>query len=192
MDYKTARRAMIDSQLRTSGVNEPFVLERMGTVAREDFVPESARGTAYMDRALPLGDGRFLASPVAHGRMLAEAHPRPGERVLVVENGNGYLAELVRPIVQSVDTVDAEAVATGTSKAKDYDLVLVDGAIEEASKALVKAVADNGRIVTGLMERGVSRLAVGRRSGDRLAFDTVADTNLPVLAVFNRKKEWSF
>ncbi len=192
MDYKTARRAMIDSQLRTSGVNEPFVLERMGTVAREEFVPESARGTAYMDRALPLGDGRFLASPVAHGRMLAEAHPRPGERVLVVENGNGYLAELVRPIVQTVDTVDAEAVATGKSKATDYDLVLVDGAIEEASKALVKAVADNGRIVTGLMERGVSRLAVGRRSGDRLAFDTVADTNLPVLAVFNRKKEWSF
>lgn len=192
MDFQTARRAMIDSQLRTSGVNEPFVLERMGTVAREEFVPESARGTAYMDRALPLGDGRFLASPVAHGQMLAQAHPKPGERVLVVENGNGYLAELVRPLVESVDTVDAGTVASGKSKAKDYDLVLVDGAIEEASKALVKAVADNGRIVTGLMERGVSRLAVGRRSGDRLAFDTVADTNLPVLAVFNRKKEWSF
>ena len=192
MDFQTARRAMIDSQLRTSGVNEPFVLERMGTVPREDFVPDSARSTAYMDRALPLGEGRFLASPVSHGRMLAEAHPRPGERVLVVENGNGYLAELVRPVAASVDTVDADAVAANKAKAKDYDLVLVDGAIEEPSKALVKCVAANGRIVTGLIERGVSRLAVGRRTGDRLAFDTVADTSLPALGGFARKKEWSF
>jgi len=192
MNFQTARRAMIDSQLRTSGVNEPFVLERMGAVAREDFVPETARGTAYMDRAQPLGEGRFLASPVAHGQMLAEAHPKPNERVLVVENGNGYLAELVRPLAASVDTVTASAVASGKSKAKDFDLVLVDGAIEDVPKALVKAVSANGRIVSGLIERGVSRLAVGRRSGDTLAFDTVADADLPVLGMFARKKAWSF
>ena len=38
-DYAAARKAMIDSQLRTSGVNDTFVLERMGTLPREDFVP---------------------------------------------------------------------------------------------------------------------------------------------------------
>ena len=46
IDYSAARKAMIDSQLRTSGVNEPFVLERMAAVAREDFVPAAAPAVA--------------------------------------------------------------------------------------------------------------------------------------------------
>ena len=73
--HQAARRAMIDSQLRTSGVNADFVLRRMGAVAREDFVPESARGFAYIDRAIALGGGRHLAAPVVQGMMLQEARP---------------------------------------------------------------------------------------------------------------------
>ena len=72
-DYAAARKAMIDSQLRTSGVNNTFVLERMGTLPREDFVPEGSKATAYMDRAIRLADGGFLPAPLFHGAMLAEA-----------------------------------------------------------------------------------------------------------------------
>jgi protein-L-isoaspartate(D-aspartate) O-methyltransferase len=192
MQYSQARKAMIDSQLRTSGINEPFVLSRMGTVPREDFVPENVRSVAYMDRSLPLGDGRLLASPAAHGRLLAEANPRAGDRALVVENGNGYLAELVRPLVASLDTRDCADLAGGSFRGDPYDLVLIDGAIEDVPRALVRTVADNGRVVTGLIENGVPRLAVGRKAGDTLAFDRVADTSLPFLPAFARKKEWSF
>ena len=69
-DYAAARKAMIDSQLRTSGVNDTFVLERMGTLPREDFVPEGSKATAYMDRAIRLADGGFLPAPLFHGAML--------------------------------------------------------------------------------------------------------------------------
>ena len=58
---------MIDSQLRTSGVNAEWVLRRMGAVAREQFVPASAKGFAYIDRAIALGGGRYLAAPVVQG-----------------------------------------------------------------------------------------------------------------------------
>ena len=57
-----ARRAMIDSQLRPSGVNEPRVLAAMARIPREDFVPVAMRSAAYIDRAIALGDGRFLAA----------------------------------------------------------------------------------------------------------------------------------
>ena len=83
-DYAVARKAMIDSQLRTSGVNDAFVLERMGSVPREDFVPENAKANAYMDRAIRLEDGGFLPAPLFHGAMLAEARPGADDRVLVV------------------------------------------------------------------------------------------------------------
>ena len=73
--FDDARRAMIDSQLRTSGVNEPFVLARMSVVPREDFVPESQRAAAYADRAVRLPDGGALPAPVVSGMLLAEARP---------------------------------------------------------------------------------------------------------------------
>ena len=192
MNYLISRRAMIDSQLRTSGINEAFVLERMGTVPREDFVPDGVKSIAYMDRILPLGDGRFLASPVAHGRMLAEAAPKSTDRALVIESGTGYLAELLRPLVASVDTLDASELARGKPKLKDFDLVLVDGALGDVPKSLVKTLAENGRVVSGIIDGDIPRLAVGRRTGDRIAFDMVDDTALPALPMFAQAKEWSF
>lgn len=192
MNYLISRRAMIDSQLRTSGINEAFVLERMGTVPREDFVPDGVKSIVYMDRILPLGDGRFLASPVAHGRMLAEAAPKSTDRALVIESGTGYLAELLRPLVASVDTLNASELARGKSKLKDFDLVLVDGALGDVPKSLVKTLAENGRVVSGIIDGDIPRLAVGRRTGDRIAFDMVDDTALPALPMFAQAKEWSF
>jgi len=99
--FAAARKAMIDSQLRVSGVNTESVCERMAVVPRENFVPEAARGFAYMDRSIPLGDGRFLAAPLVHGKMLEEAAPTPADRALLVDGGSGYLAELLRPLVGS-------------------------------------------------------------------------------------------
>ncbi len=189
-DYAAARKAMIDSQLRTSGVNEPFVLERMGTVAREDFVPEASRGTAYMDRAIRLGDGGSLPAPLFHGAMLAEARPQSDDSVLVIDGGSGYLPALVEPLVSSVKTISAADALK--AKKGDYSLVLVDGAIEHVPANLAKLVAENGRIVTGLVERGVTRLATGRKSGKALALLPLAEMGVPRLGAFDKPESWSF
>ena len=189
-DYAAARKAMIDSQLRTSGVNEAFVLERMGAVAREDFVPDAAKGTAYMDRAIRLEGGGSLPAPLFHGAMLAEARPTAQDRVLVVDGGSGYLTALIEPLVASVKTVSAaEALA---AKKGDYSLVLVDGAIEHVPANFSKLVAEGGRIVTGLVERGVTRLATGRKSGKALALLPLAEMGVPRMGAFDKPESWSF
>ena len=192
IDSSAARKAMIDSQLRTSGVNEPFVIARMSAVAREDFVPENARSIAYMDRAIPLSDGKALAAPLVHGKLLAEARPSLDDSVLVVENGSGYLAELVKPLVAKLDTKSAEEIASGKKGRKTYTLILIDGAIEALPDALAKRLAENGRIVTGLIERGVTRIATGRNVSGNVVLQPVADIGIPVLHAFDKPKEWSF
>lgn len=191
-ELPAARKAMIDSQLRTSGVNEPFVLARMAAVAREDFVPAAARAIAYIDRAVPLGEGRFLAAPLVHGRMLAEAQPAPADTALVVDGGSGYLAELLRPLVSKLDMISAEEAAEARRGRKAYALVLVDGAIEQLPDALVARLEEGGRIVTGLVERSVTRLAVGRKVAGAVTLQPIADIGMPVLHAFDRPKEWSF
>ena len=190
--FQAARRAMIDSQLRTSGVNEDFVLDRMGTVPREDFVPQNARGTAYMDRAIRLPDGGFLPAPLFHGLMLSEARPVAGDKVIVVDGGSGYLAELVRPLVASVETVSAVEATQGKAKTKDADLLLIDGAIEQLPAKLAGKLTEGSRIVTGLFERGVTRLATGPASGGNVALLPLIETGVPRLSAFDRDAGWSF
>ena len=127
-----ARRAMIDSQLRTSGVNEPWVLAAMSRVPREDFVPEQARAAAYTDRTVALGQGRFLAAPLVHGKMLTEAAPQASDNALLVGDGQGYLAALLRPLVGSLDCVGPDAASKGPGPVVgkgSYTLIIIDGAI---------------------------------------------------------------
>ena len=189
-DYTAARKAMIDSQLRTSGVNDASVLERMSSVAREDFVPEGAKSIAYMDRAIRLESGGFLPAPLFHGAMLAEARPSMDDRVLVIDGGSGYLPALVEPLVASVKAISpAEALK---AKKGDYSLVLVDGAIEHVPANMAKLVAEGGRIVTGLVERGVTRLATGRKSGKALALLPLSEMGVPRLGAFDKPESWSF
>jgi protein-L-isoaspartate(D-aspartate) O-methyltransferase len=189
--FDEARRAMIDSQLRTSGVNEPFVLARMSAVPREDFVPESARAAAYADRAVRLPGGGALPAPVFQAMLLAEARPAPSDRVLVVDGGSGYLAALVEPLVEATTRVTAEAAAAGRIGCNPT-LVLIDGAIEHVPAPLARKLAEGTRMVTGWIERGVTRLATGRKAGGTLGLVALAETGIPRLAAFDREAGWSF
>jgi protein-L-isoaspartate(D-aspartate) O-methyltransferase len=190
-DFTAARKAMIDSQLRVSGVNSDFVRERMGAVPREDFVPKSVRGIAYMDRAVPLGGGRFLAAPLVQGRMLEQAAPRAEDRALLVDGGSGYFAELLRPLVGSLEVV-APGEASSKGKQGEITLLVIDGAVEQLPEALVKRLAEGGRVVSGLVVRGLTRLAAGRKAAGEVALVPLAEIGIPVLPEFAAAKGWSF
>lgn len=195
MDFAAARKAMIDSQLRTSGVNSPFVLDRMSVVPREEFVPAGLREIAYIDRAVQLGDGHALASPLFYGQLLAEAQPQPGDRALVLDAGSGYLPELVRPMVGSLDVMPAAEgaePAEGDRGAGGYTLILIDGAVEHLPDNLARLLAPGGRVVTGIVEQGVTRLAAGREAAGEVALLAVAELGIPRLAAFDLPRRWSF
>lgn len=190
-DPQTARRAMIDSQLRTSGVNEEYVLARMLAVPREDFLPADKAAVAYIDRAVTLAEAGHLAAPLFYGKLLLEAAPAPADRVLVVSGGTGYLAALLRPLVAELTEVTAaEALAlTGTAS---HTLIVIDGAIEQLPDSLTAQLAEDGRIVTGLVLRQVTRLAAGRKVAGQVNLLPLEDLGIPVLHAFDAPKGWSF
>ena len=187
-DFAAARRAMIDSQLRPQGVSDPAVLAAMSSVPREEFVPEAVRPLAYSDRPLDLGDGKAMMPPAALGRLVMELEPRAGERVLVVGSGNGYAANVLQALGLEVDT------ASGTAPAgkSGYDLILIDGAVEEVPEPLVSRLAPDGRLGTGISDNGVTRLAIGRRAGNSLGLRRFADVQVPVLTGFTRPRAFTF
>lgn len=185
-----ARRAMIDSQLRTSGVNEEYVLARMLAVPREDFLPADKASVAYIDRAVTLPDGH-LAAPLFYGKLLVEAAPARDDRVLVVDGGTGYLPALLRPLVAELTVISAADAATGAADGT-FSLIVIDGAIEQLPDALAAKLLDNGRIATGLVLRQVTRLASGQKVGGKVNLQPIEDLGIPVLRAFDAPKGWNF
>jgi protein-L-isoaspartate(D-aspartate) O-methyltransferase len=191
-DTSLARRAMIDSQLRTSGVNEEYVLARMLAVPREDFLPAEKAALAYIDRAVTLGEGGALASPLFYGKLLVEAAPASDDRVLVVEGGTGYLAALLRPLVSELVAVSAADVAEGRAAGDPFTLIVIDGALEQMPEGLAGLLTEGGRIVSGLVLRQVTRLASGRKVAGRVNLQPIEDLGIPVLHAFDAPKTWTF
>ncbi len=217
-DFTSARRAMIDSQLRTSGVSEPSVIAAMAACEREYFVPAAMRAIAYMDRSIDIGGNRKLNPPVATAMMLQAAETESGDRVLLIGAGTGYMTTLLAATSASVvaleedDALFGEAASRLSSLANvtlvkgpliggwadlgPYSLIIIDGAIAELPAVLSDQLADGGRIVCGLIDNNVSRLAIGyRRNGDAgnaLALRPFADTDIAQLPSFARKAEFVF
>ena len=189
LETSAARRAMIDRQLRVSGINDAAILAAFLAVPREDFVPEARRAVAYADRAVALDNGEVLAPALTYGQMLSAAQPTADDTVLVIGAPGGYLAALVEKLCGKVTL---RAVSDDWAAAGAHSLVLVDGAIEEVPGKLASVLTAEGRLVGGMIERGVTRLALGRKVGEALAFTVLAEADFAPLAAFGAKPKWSF
>jgi len=208
-DYAQARAAMVESQLRPQGVTDPGVLAAMGEIPREQFVPEAARPLAYIDRALPLGGGRFLPAPAVLGALLTQMKPEPGRRALVVGAATGYSAAVLSRIGLKVTALESAAdlaararecgsdvvegpLEKGYAGNAPYDLILIDGAVDHIPDAIVDQLADGGRLGAALIDRGISRLIVGRKAGGAFGYLTVSDAGSPALPGFERPRSFTF
>jgi protein-L-isoaspartate(D-aspartate) O-methyltransferase len=213
LDFEHMRRAMVASQLRTTAVNDPRVVAAMGQVPREQFVPAGSAALAYIDRAIPLGVNRALNPPMTTGRLLTEAHPRPEDRALVIGGATGYAAALLAELVASVVSVEEDKglleiarngsssprvtivegpLSAGWKKQAPYDLILIDGAVEFVPQPVIDQLVDGGRLAVAILDRGVARLSIGKRSGKGFGLVAFADAEAVTLPGFARPKSFSF
>ena len=192
MDYQKARRAMIDSQLRPEAVTDSLVIAAMATVPREQFVPESARPMAYMDRPVPLGDGKFLTPPATLGRMLTEIEARPGERALAIGPGADYAAAVLAHMGLQVRSVKEGDLTQGLAGGGPYDIIILDGAVEYVPEPIIAQLAENGRLGTCLLQNGVQRLSIGRRAGTGFGLKSIADASATPLPGFAKPPVFVF
>lgn len=211
-NFESMRMAMVSNQLRTTAVNDPRVVAALRAVPREAFVPADRATTAYVDTMVPLGNGRFLNTPIATARLITEAEPQPGDRVLVVGAATGYAAAVLARLVAHVAALEEDAtllkagdgalpanveivhgsLAAGWAAGAPYDLILVDGAIETVPQALIDQLAEGGRLAAAVIERGVNRLTIGRKAGNGYGEITFADADACPLPGFAQPAAFTF
>jgi protein-L-isoaspartate(D-aspartate) O-methyltransferase len=81
---------------------------------------------------------------------------------------------------------------SGYAKSAPYDQILVDGAVEFVPEAIVEQLADGGRLGAALVDRGITRLIVGRKAGGAYGYLSVGDAGVPALPGFTRPKAFTF
>ena len=208
-DFATAREAMVESQLRPQGVVDSAVLDAMASVAREEFLPRHTQPLAYVDRAVALGEGRFLSPPAVLGQLLTQMMPERGERTLVVGAGTGYSAAVLAAMGLNVTALESSSelaargrelgidiiegpLEAGHKKGAPYHQILIDGAVEYFPEPIIKQLAEGGRLGSALVDRGITRLVVGRKAGGAFGYLSIGDAGVPVLPGFTRPRAFTF
>jgi len=219
-DYAAARTSMVDTQIRTEGVTDYGIIKTMGQVPRERFVPARARPFAYTDGDIAVKeDGRTarrMIRPATLARLIQAARIAPSDFVLVVGGATGYTAAVIAQLATSVIVLesDPELAAVATATLTDlgignvavvtgalekgypsegpYDVIFIDGAVEEIPQALFAQLKEGGRLIAVV---GYDRAAIAMvytKTDDDFGGHVAFDAFIPALPGFARPKTFVF
>ena len=176
MDMERARFNMIEQQIRPWQVLDPAVLDMLGEVRREDFVPEALKALAFADLELPIGNGQTMLQPKVEARVLQELAIRNTDIVLEVGTGSGYMAALLASQAEYVFSVEIDPVlaasagrrlqqagivnvtvetgdaSQGWSGPSPYDVIVISGSLPALPQVFLQQLKVGGRLVAFIGE----------------------------------------
>jgi len=213
-NYTDRRTMMVDTQVRPSDVTKFPVIEAMLAVPREAYVPDPRRELAYLGENVDLGAGRVMLEPRTMGKMLDALDIQPDETVLDLGCGLGYSTALIAHLAEAVVAVEGEdfadeaqgnlsargvdnaaviagQLAEGAAKHGPYDVIIIEGGVEEVPAALTEQLKDAGRIAALFMTGGLGEMRVGQKHDGQLTWRFVFNAAAPVLDGFTKKTEFS-
>lgn len=214
-DFTMRRTMMVDTQVRPSDVTKFPIIDAMLSVAREDFVPSAQREAAYMGENLPLGDNRVVLEPRTLAKMLDALNVQNNELVLDIGVGFGYSSAIVAHMAEAVVAVEedeamvAEAQETlsesgidnvilhtgsliyGASQHGPYDVILIQGGVEDIPVGLLDQLKEGGRIAGIFMTGALGEVCVGHKIDGKMNWRMSFNAGAPVLDGFARANGFS-
>ena len=175
--WAETRSRMVQFEVAAAGVKDQRVCEAMRATPRHEFVPPPLRHYAYLDIAMPIGEGQTITSPFMVAYMTEQLQPQPADKVLEIGTGSGYQAAVLSGLVAdvySIEIVEAlgqraaktlhrlgyENVHTkigdgyqGWAEHAPFDKIIVTCSPEHVPKPLVEQLREGGRLVVPLGQR---------------------------------------
>ncbi|MGC2133264.1 MAG: protein-L-isoaspartate O-methyltransferase [Xanthobacteraceae bacterium] len=208
-DTTTARRMMVDGQVRTADVTNLDLIAAMLAVPREQFVPPPLAGQAYLDSDIPLGAGRALLKPMVLAKLIQGAQVSASDHVLDVGCGTGYSSAVLSHLVGSVVALEEDTtlarraqgalsaghgaanvtvaigpLTAGWPAAAPYDLILLDGATEITPEVLGRQLKPDGRMACVLGRTQTGKAMIYRMIEGHLVGRPIFDAAAPLLPGF--------
>jgi len=175
--FKAARQKMVREELEEAGIEDQRVLEAIRETPRHFFVPGQQRKFAYLDMALPIGEGQTISPPFVVASMTQALEPHSTHKVLEIGTGSGYQAAVLSRVVAEVYSIeivptlgrsaerllrrlDYDNVHTkigdgfqGWAEHAPFDSIIVTCSPERPPIALVQQLREGGRMVIPVGER---------------------------------------
>ncbi len=210
-DYKARRTMMVDTQIRPSDVTKFPIINAMLSVPREAFVPAGKREAAYVGENVDLGGGRVVLEPRTLAKLLEALNIQPNEMVLDIGCGLGYSSAVVAQLAEAVVAVEEEPafvgeaqsllaehgvdnvavvegpLAFGAAKHGPYDVILVQGSVEQVPSDLVAQLREGGRIGAVFMEGSLGVCRIGYKHDGDVTWRFAFNASAPVLKGFERQ-----
>ena len=214
-DYKSRRTMMVDTQVRPSDVTKFPIIDAMLSVPREAYVPDRKREAAYMGENLALDSDRVMLDPRTLAKMLEALDIQPSHVALDVACGFGYstaiLAQLCEFVVAVEDDenraqeaqgilseqgIDNAAVMTaplaeGAAKSGPYDVIIVQGGVEQVPAALTDQLREGGRIVAVFHEGNLGIVRIGHKLDGTVNWRFAFNASAPILAGFEEPRAFA-
>jgi len=201
-----ARQNMIENQVRPWEVLDARVLDVLGAVRREDFVPAKYRAVAFADMALPIGHGETMMKPTVEGRLLQALALGSDDRVLEIGTGSGFVTACLARLARSVTSVEQHADLAETARARiaaagahnvriehadavrqfdtgeRFDAVVVTGAVHALPDRFRQWVAPKGRLFAIVGDSPAMQATLFTRADDtHWREDSLFETDLAYL-----------
>jgi len=206
MNLEQARYNMVEQQIRTWDVLDPRILELVARARREDYVPAAFRRLAFADMNIPLDHGQVMMQPKVEARLLQELEIEPGDKILEVGTGSGFLTSLLASLCKHVYSVDIFAdfaratleplarhghknvtlevgdAAPGWDRHAPYDVIVLTGSVPVLPEAFKASLAPGGRLFAVVGDSPVMEAIVITRSvNGSYAERSLFETDLPPL-----------
>ncbi len=216
LNFAQLRQNMVDNQLQTAGVIDHELLRSMGEVPRELFVPEQYQSIAYLDKDIKLTDERYLMAPVSLGRLIQYAQVKPSDIVLIVGCNIGYsvaivanlanmvvgveqdrdLAKQASKILEELDVGNGAVLsgnpAKGLPSEAPFDVIIIEGSIDEVPQALFKQLREGGRLIAPIDNGATDIVCLYKKSDGDIGASKIYDAKLPKLKLRQKQPEFVF
>ena len=217
MDFDAARQTMVDTQIRVNDVTDPAIVKAFQTIPRELFVPRPRRSIAYSELEIETSEGRALWTARDFAKLLQGCAPKPSDIALIIGAGAGYETAILSQLVETAiglecdsELVDAASarftkleldravavegdISTGLPDQAPFDLILVNGMVEDVPTAWGQLLAEGGRMgLVVQVDKDLGRARIYSRAGDTVSHRDVFDARPPKFDNFNRAPVFSF
>ena len=211
IDYARARELMVEQQVRPWDVLDVRVLDVLTSMPREAFVPEACRALAYVDLPLPIGHGELMFKPVVEGRALQALDLQPGDSVLEIGTGTGWLAACMGRLARQVTSIELHddlavaararlaelgmdanvgieiANALAYAPGREFDAICVSGAVDTVPARFLKWLRPGGRLFAVRGRAPAMEAVLMRRTGEAtgaIDVESLFETDMPYLTGF--------